>query len=194
MTSRSLFSMNRESQSPFLKLCNPAIIAPSRGEPNTMNVEQLYVKYGPMVHRRCMRLLGNSEEAYEVMQDVFVRVIRREKHLDLTAPSSLLYKIATDLCLNKLRTRKRKPETYDETLLLSIATDDDIESLVQNRSLLDRIFAREPKSTRTIAVLHYVDKMTLEEVAAVMNMSVSGIRKRLRILKENGRNFEEKVA
>ena len=159
-----------------------------------MDIEQIYRKFGPMVNRRCLRLLGNQQEAYEVTQDVFVQLIRREKNLDLSTPSSLLYKIATDLCLNKLRTRKRKPETYDDVLLNSIATDDDIESLVQNRSLLDRIFSREPKSTRVIAVLHYVDKMTLEEVAKVMNMSVSGIRKRLRILKQNGKNFEEQVA
>ncbi len=159
-----------------------------------MDIEQIYRKFGQMVNRRCLRLLGNQQEAYEVTQDVFVQLIRREKNLDLSAPSSLLYKIATDLCLNKLRTRKRKPETYDDVLLNSIATDDDIESLVQNRSLLDRIFSREPKSTRVIAVLHYVDKMTLEEVAKVMNMSVSGIRKRLRILKQNGKNFEEQVA
>ena len=102
-------------------------------------------------------------------------------------PSSLLYKISTDLCLNRMRTRRRKPETQNEELLLSIATDEDIESLVQNRSLLDRIFAREPKSTRTIAVLHYVDRMTLQEVAEVMDMSVSGVRKRLRVLKQNGK-------
>ena len=159
-----------------------------------MDIEQIYRQFGPMVNRRCMRLLGNQQEAYEVTQDVFVQVIRREKNLDLSTPSSLLYKIATDLCLNKLRTRRRKPETYDEVLLNSIATDDDIESLVQNRSLLDRIFSREPKSTRVIAVLHYVDKMTLDEVAKVMGMSVSGIRKRLRILKQNGKNFEEQVA
>ena len=159
----------------------------------TMNIEQLYRKYGPMVNRRCKRLLGNQEEAYELTQDVFVQVIRREEKLDFQAPSSLLYKIATDLCLNRLRTRRRKPETYDDALLHSIATDEDIESLVHSRSILDRIFAREPKSTRVMAVLHYVDKMTLEEVAKIMNMSVSGIRKRLRILKQNGKNFGEQV-
>ena len=31
-----------------------------------------------------------------------------------------------------------------------------------------------------MAVLHYVDRMTLEEVAEEMGMSVSGVRKRLR--------------
>ena len=158
-----------------------------------MEIEQIYCKYGPMVYRRCLRLLGNQEEAREVMQDVFVRLVHRKNQLDLSTPSSLLYKMATDLSINRLRKRKRTPETYDDALLHSIATDEDIESLVQSRSLLDRIFSREPKSTRTIAVLHYVDKMTLEEVADIMGMSVSGIRKRLRVLKQNGKNFAEQV-
>ena len=158
-----------------------------------MNIEEVYRKYGPMVNRRCLRLLGNQEEAYELTQDVFVQVLRREMNLDLTSPSSLLYKIATDLCLNRLRTRRRKPETHNEALLHSIATDEDIETLVHRRSILDFIFAREPQSTRVIAVLHYVDKMTLEEVAKVMGMSVSGIRKRLRLLQENGRNFGKEM-
>ena len=51
-------------------------------------------------------------------------------------------------------------------------------------TILDRLFAGQPESTRLIAVLHYVDRLTLEEVAAEVGMSVSGVRKRLRTLKE----------
>jgi AcrR family transcriptional regulator len=46
--------------------------------------------------------------------------------------------------------------------------------------LLDRLFRRHPESTRTMAVLHHVDGMTLEQVARECGMSVSGVRKRLR--------------
>lgn len=34
-----------------------------------------------------------------------------------------------------------------------------------------------------MAILHYVDGLTLDETAAEMGMSVSGVRKRLRVLK-----------
>jgi RNA polymerase sigma-70 factor (ECF subfamily) len=50
--------------------------------------------------------------------------------------------------------------------------------------ILDRLFAGQPESTKMIAVLHYVDRLTLEEVASEVGMSVSGVRKRLRNLKE----------
>jgi len=42
---------------------------------------------------------------------------------------------------------------------------------------------REQASTRTIAVMHLVDGLTLEEVAREVGLSVSGVRKRLRTLK-----------
>jgi RNA polymerase sigma-70 factor (ECF subfamily) len=55
-----------------------------------------------------------------------------------------------------------------------------------DRLLLDDIFASEKESTRTMAVLHYVDKLTLEETAECVGLSVSGVRKRLRRLRERG--------
>jgi RNA polymerase sigma-70 factor (ECF subfamily) len=51
------------------------------------------------------------------------------------------------------------------------------------RALLGRLFAREQASTLTIAVLHYIDHLTLEEVASEVGLSVSGVRKRLRTLR-----------
>jgi RNA polymerase sigma-70 factor, ECF subfamily len=41
-----------------------------------------------------------------------------------------------------------------------------------------------PTSTRVMAVLHYLDGLTLEEVSAEVGLSVSGVRKRLRGLQE----------
>ena len=144
-----------------------------------------------MVHRRCRRILGNEEEAADAMHDVFVQLVRREDTLDLTRPSSLLYTMATNVSLNKIRTRKRKPETRDEGLLASIAAADEIEAMTSNRTLLGSIFKREEPSTRVMAVLHYVDKMTLEEVAQAVGLSVSGVRKRLRGLKARVAELEE---
>jgi RNA polymerase sigma-70 factor (ECF subfamily) len=49
--------------------------------------------------------------------------------------------------------------------------------------VLARLFGRDQESTRTMAMLHYVDGMTLQEVADEVDMSVSGVRKRLRGLR-----------
>ena len=148
-----------------------------------LDVEALSRRYGPMVLRRCRRLLGDEEEALDACQDVFLRVIERRARLHGEYPSSLLYRIATNVCLNRLRDRRRNPVTRDETVLYEIARAGEPGGLSEARLLLDRLFGRHPESSRTMAVLHYVDGLTLEEVAEETGMSVSGVRKRLRGLR-----------
>lgn len=156
-----------------------------------LDVEALYGRYGPMVLRRCRSLLRDDERALDAMQDVFVQLLRNEDRLDDAAPSSLLLRMATNHCLNRIRAGARRPEDADEEQLHRIAALDDLEVQSSNRSLLGRIFGAEQESTRTMAVMHLVDGMTLEEVALEVGLSVSGVRKRLRTLKAKVAAMEE---
>lgn len=136
-----------------------------------------------MVLRRCRRLLGDDDEALDAWQDVFVRVIEHRLRLDVRYPSSLLYRIATNVCLNRIRDRRRNPVSSDEAVLYEIARAEEPGATSEARLLLARLFGRHPDSSRTIAVLHFVDGLTLEEVASQTGLSVSGVRKRLRALR-----------
>lgn len=118
------------------------------------------------------------------MQDTFVAILRQEERLMADAPSSLLYQTATNVCLNRIRTRRRHPENSDEILLNQVVSLCDEEERQQAKSILQRLFGRESTSTLTLAVLHFYDGWTLEDVARETRMSVSGVRKRLRGLKE----------
>jgi RNA polymerase sigma factor (sigma-70 family) len=142
-----------------------------------------YCTYGPMVLRRCRKLLGDDQAARDAMHDVFVQVLSRADHLTDHAPSSLLFRIATNVCLNRIRTRRRRPEDTDPELLVQIAEHTDPSARSAARAALDTLFRHEPDDTAVIAVLHLHDRMTLEEVAAEVGMSVSGIRKRLHKLR-----------
>jgi len=155
-----------------------------------IDVEALYRKYGPMVLRRCRQLLHNEDKALDAMQDVFVQVLRHADRLTAEAPSSLLYRIATNTCLNILRGEKRSSVSGKEELLMEIASVDEHEERSVTRAFLDELFSREKASTRTIAVLHYVDRLTLEQTAAEVGLSVSGVRKRLRTLRKRGLALE----
>lgn len=124
------------------------------------------------------------------MHDVFVQVLSRADQLDDEAPSSLLFRIATNVCLNRLRTRRRRPEDGDPDLLVAIAVETDPAARNAARSALDALFRHEPDDTALIAVLHLHDRMTLEEVAAEVGMSVSGVRKRLQKLRTKLQHLE----
>ena len=155
-----------------------------------MDIDQLYRQYGPMVMRRCRQLLRDEDLALDTTQDVFVRLIERRDHLRADYPSSLLYRISTNLCLNRIRDAKKRKTSTDQKLLEQIADLDDAEGQIEARSVLARLFGLERETTRTMAVLHYVDGMTLKEVAGEVGMSVSGVRKRLRGLRATLKEME----
>lgn len=156
-----------------------------------VDIQHLYERYAPMVHRRCRALLRDDEEAVEAMQDVFVEVCRRQDRLEVAAPSSFLYRAATNVCLNRLRTRKRRPQDADTDLVERIAEAPDTEDRTLISGFLDRVFAKELPNTREMAVMHLVDGMTLQEVATETGMSISGVRKRLRLLKSHVAELRE---
>jgi len=145
----------------------------------------LYEKYGPMVLRRCRYILKDEERALDAMQDVFIRIL--EKGTEITSVcSSLFYTVATRVCLNKIRAEKLRSGPQIDNLLTEIADNATAnhEEVTNASMLLDQIFATSKPDTREMAILHYLDGYTLEETAKKMNMSVSGVRKRLRILRE----------
>ncbi len=155
-----------------------------------IDVEAQYRTYGPMVLRRCRFLLRDEDRALDATQEVFVKLLESGERLSDEFPSSLLYRIATNVCLNMLRSERRTRIVDGSDVLERIASHDDIGERTAVGELLDRIFSREQASTREIAVMHYVDGMTLEEVARESGLSVSGVRKRLRTLKERVRGVE----
>ena len=155
-----------------------------------MAFSKLYEAYAPMVYRRCVFLLKDDAEAKDMVQNVFLRVYERMDTLDLSQPSSLLWNTATRLCLNRIRDKKRRGLDCDSSeLLLTIACAEEDDGL-DARGILAKIFSKEQESTRTIATLHYVDGMTLEETAETVGLSVSGVRKRLRTLQAKIKNLE----
>ncbi len=149
----------------------------------SVDVAAQYRTYGPMVLRRCVALLRDENAAMDAMHDVFVQLLRHGDRLDEGRPASLLLRIATNVCLNRARSIRRRPYDAVDARVLAIAGQVRPEASWLARLHLRDAFRSELRSTRTLAVLHHVDGLTLEEVAREVGLSVSGVRKRLRGLR-----------
>ncbi len=148
-------------------------------------IEKWYQKYGPMVLRRCRQILGDEQQSYDAMQEVFIKVLQSQSKIQAKNPSSLLYRIATNHCINVIRHQSAHPATPMGNEILNLLSREEMEKSILSKNWLTSLFKKEAPSTVTMAVYHYLDGMTLEEVAREMKMSVSGVRKRLRTLKQN---------
>ena len=164
-----------------------------------VDVKALYERYGPMVLRRCRAILKGEDEAMDALQDVFIQVIRNQNTLEDKGLSSLLYTMATNTCLNLIRSRRTREDLVvrsknpEDDLLSQIAIMDDHEEKTNASFTTDQFFSLEKPSTRAMAVYYFVDGMTLEETATAVNLSVSGVRKRLAGLKIRGKIFRESL-
>ena len=147
-----------------------------------------YKKYGPMVIRRCRRILGNGEDALDAAHDVFVKVLRRELKLHGRFPSSLLYTMATNECLNRLRKNKREisKDSDDTDGILFFCNDQGFDQM-EAELLLEDILKDESETNRAIYFMYHADGMTLKEIGEASNISVSGVWKRLESFKSRAR-------
>ena len=89
-----------------------------------------------------------------------------------------------------MRSQRRRPQSAGDEALDRIASSEDVEARFLDRHLLDCISRKERASTKTMAVMHCVDGMTLEELTRHTGLSVSGVRKKQRLLKERTRALE----
>ncbi len=153
--------------------------------------EKLYTRFAPMVLRRCRALLKNEEEAVDAMQDVFVQVLKRKDGLKDSGLSSYLYTIATNVSLNLIRARRFHLIGDHEKLLAAAASYDDTEERHLASETAAWVFSDKLASSRVLAVMYWVDGMTLQETADTVGMSVSGVRKRLAKVKEKAAFFRE---
>ncbi len=150
---------------------------------------QIYQRLGPLIYRRCLRLLADPENARDATQEVFVRTLRHASKLpgdDECLP--WLYRVATNYCLKKLRYGRRlefrRPEDLPEPL--GRATSERwLAARQQVVALLDLF----DDKTRRIAVYAYMDGMTQEEISGLMGISRKTVGKKLRRFTERAREL-----
>jgi len=152
-------------------------------EKRTIDIESCYRRYGAMVWRRCRRLLRDEDEAYDTMQEVFVKLIEYQEKVYSDFLSSLLYRIATNLCLNKLRLRRRRGPVEALETAAAVPGPEDQRTESDYRALLEDILQNEIDDVRQIAFMYYIDGMKMHKIAAVMAMSTTAVFTRLKKLR-----------
>jgi RNA polymerase sigma-70 factor (ECF subfamily) len=131
-------------------------------------VNALYAQYAPVIFRRARALLGRDADAWDAVQEVFMRMLTSGSTFRGEArPMTWVYRITTNTCLNLLRTRRlREP-------LLTVVPDEPATGTdpVEARQHLQRWLAHLDERELSIASLLYLDGLTQQEVADTLGLS-----------------------
>jgi len=119
-------------------------------ESGRSKVAELYGRYGPVVYRRCLRLLRDREAARDATQEVFMRLVKDMAQLeDRESVLPWIYRVATNHCLNLLRSERRHGDAVpaDDLALAAPETVD-----FPTRSLARHVLAQFDEGTQAVAV------------------------------------------
>jgi RNA polymerase sigma factor (sigma-70 family) len=129
-----------------------------------------YRSHAGHVFRRARRLLGSDADAHEVVQDVFLSLLERpEQYQGRSSMTTFLYSATTHACLNRIRNQKNRAR-----LLASETPGLQAEPRgpsPEERLELHRLLCRMPDEWARAAVYHYMDDLTHDDIARIMDCS-----------------------
>lgn len=147
------------------------------------DVAEAYAKYGHLVYRRCQRILRHDAEAEDALQEVFTRLWRYGDAFG-QADSKLLwlYWVAERCCFDALSRRRRREERSLDSAPPPISNS--TAQAFEDRDLVIRFLGRFDDRLKQVAILHYLDEMTQEEIAIATGWSRQTISKKLAFLRQ----------
>jgi RNA polymerase sigma factor (sigma-70 family) len=165
-------------RSPLLKLQgDEKLIAMARaGNPGAF--ETIVDRYQGRLLGFCRQMLGSTEDAEDVLQEVFVNAYKAmladEREINLRP---WLYRIARNRCLNHLRKPKADAqETMDMVPEVDAAsTAERVHNREEFRQILSDV-NKLPETQRAALLLREMDALSYEEIAAAMDTTVPSVK------------------
>ncbi len=165
-------------RSPLLKLQGDEhLIAMARaGNPGAF--EAIVDRYQGRLLGFCRQMLGSTEDAEDVLQEVFVNAYKAmladEREINLRP---WLYRIARNRCLNHLR--KPTADAHESMDMVpeveAASTAEKVHNREEFRQLLTDV-GKLPETQRSALLLREMDAMSYEEIAQAMETSVPSVK------------------
>jgi RNA polymerase sigma-70 factor (ECF subfamily) len=131
--------------------------------------ERLYREHAPFVFRTALRITRNAEEAEDVVQTIFLRLLRRESCPD--RPRAFLYRAAVNAALDTIQLRRNRSEAADiNQIEASLHSSDSIFKEKLYRQLHKAIAELNPTSAE-ILILRYMHNYSDAEIAKMLGKS-----------------------
>lgn len=139
---------------------------------------QLYERYADQVYAVILKMTSNRDEAFDLSQDVFLRVYQRVRGFrGESALGTWIHRVAINTVLSHLRSVRRERAATNEIREKSSPYAD-----TPNPDLnldLDAVLGDLPEDTRAIVLLRYQQDLCYAEIAEILEISMGTVASRL---------------
>jgi RNA polymerase sigma-70 factor (ECF subfamily) len=161
-------------------------------EPSTLTppwqapCEALYQEYAGRVRRVCRLLLDDPQEAQDVAQEVFLKLLRAYPLAVAPVPwGPWLLRVAINACRDRRRAGwwrwwRSRHDSIDKIAVLDPApTPERMALSAEARERLWQVFRQLPARQREVVTLRYVEGWSTEEVATALTVTTGSVKRHL---------------
>jgi len=145
-----------------------------------MTLEEFKIEVLPVknkLYRFAMRMLENSAEAEDIVQETLIRLwSKRAKLRTYRSIEAFAMTITKNLCLDLLRSRKHQIRDVNNDLIVDNNTPYKIAELSDMIDRVYKIIEDLPEQQKMIIHLRDIEGYDFDEIAEIMNLSLNVIR------------------
>ncbi len=152
------------------------------GDPDAF--ETLVRRKTTKVYALCYRIIGNSEDAKDISQLVFIKLWENlEKYDPQYAFDTWLYRMVTNVAIDFMRSKQSRDNAVNSTLRLVRTSADAEQGVVVQRKEIEHVFndvsnVLSPKQ-KTIFVMNQMEDLPSAEIAKILGCRESTVRNHL---------------
>jgi RNA polymerase sigma-70 factor (ECF subfamily) len=144
---------------------------------------QLMHRYAGAVYNLAYRMLGNTEDAEDASQEIFLRAYTRLESFDRQRRfSTWLLSVGSNYCIDRLRRRRFSWLTLDDAAFAQPSKERSPERIAldhEQQAIVQQALQQLPENYRMVTVLRYWSDLSYEEIANVTGLPESTIKTRL---------------
>ena len=133
---------------------------------NPTQFSRLFDEYHGLVFRTAYRMTGNAADAEDVLQNIFLRLVRRDSSLSLVNEESYFRRAAVNASLDVLRARQTNADVSLDAVPAGHAGPPS-----ELQECLRRSFGKLSPRSAEIFALRYFQDFTNQQIAQMLDMS-----------------------
>ena len=141
--------------------------------------KQLLLPLYPRLQRVALRLLGNTEDAEDMVQEVYMKLwSKRDALPDVKEVEAYCVTMTKNMCIDRLRMAEVEKANVDEVPTMLAATDD-VEAQVERRDAVEQvkqIIEALPEHQQQVITLRDMEDCSFEEIAEQTGLTAVNIR------------------
>jgi RNA polymerase sigma-70 factor (ECF subfamily) len=140
--------------------------------------EALMKRHEKLLHRVCYRLLGNEEDAYDISQEVMVKVFGYlPKFEGRSTFKTWLMQIARNTCFTMQAKIKRQREFKE--MLEKESENEPADRIITEKMDVESILSTLNKQDREVLIMRFIAELQFDEIAEVCDISLSAAKMRV---------------